>query len=82
MKRDDEKSTSGLFFGSEPLGGGAHERQAKTDGDAKDAGGHGPKDSGDDDSSDKGADGVDGDSDGTDGGDSDGADKGDTDGRD
>ena len=72
MKPEDEKSTSGLFLGSEPLDGGAHERHAK-DHDTKDHA-HGPKDTGDDDSTDKGADGIDGDSDGTDEGDSDGTD--------
>ncbi len=80
MKTEDEKSASGLFLGSEPLDGGAHERQAK-DQDTKDHA-HGPKDSADDDSTDKGADGTDGDSDGADKGDSDGTDKGDADGKD
>ncbi len=77
MKTTDEKDKSGLFLGSEPLDGGAHERQAKADTGGKDLGGHGPKDSNDDDATDKGADGTDGDSDGVDKGDSDGVDKGD-----
>ena len=54
MKRHDKKDASGLFLGSEPLDGGAHERKAMGDRDGKDLGGKGPKDSGDDDSSDKG----------------------------
>jgi hypothetical protein len=70
MKRD-EKHASGLFLGSEPLEGEAHERKAISDRDGKDLGGEGPKDSGDDDASDKS------DSDSSDEGDSDGSDKGD-----
>jgi hypothetical protein len=73
----DGQQPSGLFLGSEPVGGIVHQRSAKKKDkdDGKDIGGPGTGDTGDDDSTDNG------DSDGTDKGD-DGDDSGDANGRD